>query len=117
MPVVVRTAAPAASPSAYSHALCLRRDLRLRGGRSAPARRRPGRAQQTGTARARPSRFAVAFGEPGPAGAAQLPVGWPTAYGETPLRTGGVGAFLLTTPLALGLLAAQAPASAGAAAG
>jgi hypothetical protein len=42
------------------------------GGRSAPVCRRPSPAEQTDTECARPSRYAVAYGEPGPPGAAPL---------------------------------------------
>jgi hypothetical protein len=58
-------------------AVCLRRvsDGASGSGEVAPLpHRRPGRAQQTGAGRARPSRFAVAFGEPGPPDAAPLPL-------------------------------------------
>src|SRR5689334_14010602 len=95
-------------------AVCLRRvsDGASGSGEVAPLpHRRPGRAQQTGAGRARPSRFAVAFGEPGPPDAAPLPLGWTTAYGRIARPATailGAGAKALNrTPLALGLLAAQ----------
>jgi hypothetical protein len=72
MSVVALTVAPAALISARSYALASG-GISGSGGRCAPACRRPGPAEQTDTERARPSRYAVAYGEPGPPGADPLP--------------------------------------------
>jgi hypothetical protein len=81
MSVVVRTAAPAASSFACSHAFAS--GGASGSGEAAPLpHRRPGRAEQTGAGHTRPSRFAVAYGEPGATDPAPLPCRWTTAHGR-----------------------------------